>query len=788
MSGREILEPARGIRRASRTVVITRAPAARRGGRLEDVACGDILGLALTAPERLSASAASVIAADLDPRRRDGTVLVALGTLAALLYARPDLVRRSLVGSLARFMVDPVSPRLAPVISDAWRLLAMSPVARAAARTLTDLLGQRRLAPSTRQALLAALPTYARWRPDTLDLDAALHIASVGPDQAALDLILREVIERLVFTSPLAFTRAMVDRLVDRFADRPRLRYTLGFLVSRRGVAGAARVHAERWLRRRLPRPNARSILGDQPCAVLVIDNIAAGGQGDEIVRVAPLLQSLLDQSPGLTATVLSKRGYLYDHPRVTTSSIRDDRAVDQALGASWDGIVDFNARTVPGVSARPELEARVTDHVAARPLSFLIRAVTGPHHFTFETVTLGDRSVARTLGLDRVGVENAYDATERLLIDLGLPLRAGHDEPRAGSLLVGTPSREAEARWQRLRGRGQRPAALVNGLGGAHPLKGFTRDKAARFGAEVTGLVDEGYTVILLPNGEPWGRAEMIEAVLRHVGQRRRSHVRVAPDPAAPYGGPDLVPAERPEVTGADRVMRLFKYFASYADLVVTVEGWLMHLAYAMGRPFRLFMAPASPLNWLPRGRGPRQQLVLSMSRLSGLDAGDLLGDDDPPPQPSYASKLMLMGAARGLGEVADARSNRLLLKILAGPEPELRAVAVEVLASRGLTSALRARLHEALGDVAATVRAVAARALLDSGADEAERDPGSRARLRAHVAIARQDWVRVQGLGVAALPALAACTRDPDPAIRREAAWVAARLLRQHVPAVSH
>ena len=759
-----------------------------RFARRRDVASADILCLALTAPERLTPTAAAVVAFDLDWPRNDETAMVALGALAALLYARPDLVRRSLVGSLARVMAGPVSSRLGPAAADAWQLLAMSPVARAAGRALIDLLARRGLAPSARQALLAALPSYARWRPDTLDLDAALHAAGARAGDAARDVILREVIERLIFTTPRAFTRARVDRIASTFAGRRRLCYTLGVLVSRPGAPDAGRVRAERWLRSRRPLlPDARSALGENSCAALVIHNIA-DGQGDEIVRIVPLVQSLLDASPRLTATVLTRRAYLYDHPRVTASSIRDDGAVDQALRTNWDGIVDFNARTVPDVSTRSDLEARVTDSLATRHLRFLIRAVTGPHHFTFETVRLGDLSVARSLGLDRPDVENPYDPTERLLIDLGLPLRSAHDEPPAGSLLVGAPSREAEAAWRQLRGPGLRPAALVNGFGGTHPLKGFTRDKAARLGAEIGGLVDEGYAVILLPNGEPWGRAEMIAATWSHVGHRRRSHVRVAPDPAEPGEVRDLALAERPEVKGSDRVMRLFKYFASYADLVVTVEGWLMHLAYAMGRPFRLFMAPSSPVNWLPRGRGPCQQLVISMSRLSVPDTGDLLRDGDPPPQPSYARKRMLMAAARGLGHAQDARSARLLPRILSSPDPELRAVAVEALASGELTSIVRARLHEALGDEAVPVRAAAARALLRSRVDDdAQRDASARARLHAHVAIARQDWAAVGRLGAAALPALAATTRDPDPTIRREARWMAAYLIRQYAPAAS-
>jgi hypothetical protein len=104
----------------------------------------------------------------------------------------------------------------------------------------------------------------------------------------------------------------MVDRILTIFGGRARLRYTLGCLVSRDGLPGPARVRAERCLRRRLPHANARSILGEKPCATLVIHNIA-GGQGDEIVRVVPLVQSLLDANRRLTATVLTRRPYLYD-------------------------------------------------------------------------------------------------------------------------------------------------------------------------------------------------------------------------------------------------------------------------------------------------------------------------------------------------------------------------------------------------------------------------------------------------------------------------------------------
>ena len=757
----------------------------RRSAARRDITSFDILCLALTAPERLPRTAIDVVASDLRRRQAHEITVRALSALAALLYARPQLVGRSVVRSLARVMTGPVSDRLAAAATDAWQLLATSPIARTAARTLDELLAGRRLAPAARQALLAAMPAYARWRPDTLDLDATLRAAGAAPDDAARDAILRQVIEPLVFTSPRAFTRVMVDRTITIFSGRSRLRYTLGHLVSRAGLPDTARARAERWLRQRLPRTNAASVLGRKACRVLVIHNIA-DGQGDEIVRIVPPLQSLLDASPKLTATVLTRRPYLYDHARVTPSIIEDDRVIDETLAQPWDGIVDFNARTVPGVATRAELDDLVTSELASRRTSLLIRAVTQPHHFTFETVRVGVRSVAKSLGLDRIDIPNAYDATERLLMDLGLPARAGHEKPRAGSLLVGTTSREAEARWQQLRTRGHRPAALVNAFGGAHPLKGFTRDRLARLAAEISGLVDEGYAVILLPNGQPWGREDVLLATLSHIDRPRKRHVRIAPDPAAHGQFPRNATSERPDVNGADRTMRLFKYFASYADLIVTVEGWLMHLAYALGRPFRVFMAPGSADNWLPLGRGPRQNLVTSMSRLSGPDPDDLLRDDHSALQPSYARKRMLIAAARGLRGVTDVRAVALLRRIFTSPDPDLRAVAIEMMAAGELTPEVRARLRDAVHDEAAQVRAAAARALLRSLTDaDARQDRGYRARLVAAVAIERQDWPTVQKLGAAALPALAASLRDPNPAIRREAHWVAALLIGQRAPA---
>ena len=216
-----------------------------------------------------------------------------------------------------------------------------------------------------------------------------------------------------------------------------------------------------------------------------------------------------------------------------------------------------------------------------------------------------------------------------------------------------------------------------------------------------------------------------------------------------------------------------------------------MMHLAFALGRPFRLLMAPYSAHDWVPERRGADQRVVASISSATP-EAPDLLRPGDPPPAPHHPLKPRLVAAVASLAAVADPDAARLLEAVAASPDAELRAAATQVLGRRGPTEdararaseQARARLYAALGDSAARVRAAAARALLDSARPI---DRGARARLEAHVHISRQDWARVAALGAASLPALDVATRDDDEVIRREARWVAANMVRRFArPAV--
>jgi len=276
------------------------------------------------------------------------------------------------------------------------------------------------------------------------------------------------------------------------------------------------------------------------------------------------------------------------------------------------------------------------------------------------------------------------------------------------------------------------------------------------------------------------------VERVMAILDAGVRAHVVAAPDPAESEAG-RLVLEERPELPYADRVVRLFKYFATYADLIVTVEGWLGHLAYNLGRPFRVILTPrAHGYNYHPQGRGPRQRLVAALSPAAppGVWSSELLRRVDPPPLPHQPRKAMLQVALHGVA-APDQTSVSVLARALASEDHDVRVAAVGALARVRSLTAVKAHLVAALRDREARVRRATADALLVRRANcRAELGRRYRDLLRAHRAVARQQWAGVVGLGPAALPALFAAADDEDAVIRREARAVLAEVLPSWLP----
>lgn len=354
-----------------------------------------------------------------------------------------------------------------------------------------------------------------------------------------------------------------------------------------------------------------RRRLAEGPARVLAIHNIN-DGQGDEMVRCVPLLQSLLDFNPLLKATILTRRLYLYDHPRVDPVSIRDRDAIGRLLAGRFDVVIDFFEPVVPGVNYDPQVESLVQGHVRRRKPFLFLSSVKGDNHFAYQTVAVDGHNLAAKLGLDRIRTGNIYEPTLRLLAELGLPPRIGEQKPRTQCLLTGNHLAEADCQWETLTGGGGRPVAMVSPFGGRAALKGYTSGRFPALAQKLEAIIGEGYRVLLLPNGTPWGAASHAAEVAALVAPDCRRHLVVAPDPG--------------QAADPDQVMRVFKYFLKRADLAVSVEGWMAHMAYLLGNPYRILMLPYShSFHWHPYPPGRNQRVEPS---LSGSDpATDLPG-----------------------------------------------------------------------------------------------------------------------------------------------------------------
>jgi HEAT repeat protein/ADP-heptose:LPS heptosyltransferase len=723
---------------------------------------------------------------------------LALGAAAAVFYSRPDLAD-DLVDALADLLSraelpDGIASRLVKL----FEYLAASGSTAAWSR-LNAILRDEHLGAAHADRLLPLVGEFVRWQADVVGLDGILALAECSALADHRPYLFDHGVERFVFHAPEAFTVERLDRIARTFSDTPRYRYVLSSLAARRAIAPALREILARDLDERFAfREAAAAILQRHAAKMLVVLNIGMG-QGDDLVRLVPLLQGLLDANPTLSITLVTFRPYLYDNPRVTTVPIGDDAALQDALGVSFDGVVEFFQPEWPGFTFRFEAHVAVERYLAEHQPGLVIKGDLGRPHagqegsrfsFLFHTVAVGGQDIARSCGLDQTTVRNVYEPTTRLLAELGLPQRAADDLPLTPSIVTGTRSADAEQLWADLvagkSGAAERRVALLNPFGGSGTTKGFL-EQDALVAAEICGLVEEGYRVVVLPNGQPWGRRSAIDKVLCQLASDARAAVTVAPDPAETEEAAKSTLSERPELAYRDRVMRAFKYFASYADLVVTVEGWLAHLAYILGRPFRLFLAAGSyPSEYHPRDRGPGQQLVTVLSPRTRARYCDtaLLREGDPPPLPHQPRKILLELAMPALGRCGSAATVEALSRSLASPDAGVRTWAVIAL-GRVRPAVGKAHLITSLRDRSPAVVREAADALLREEVDcGRELGPRYREVLQAHAEIVRLKWDAVAAIGPPAIPALFHAAGSEVFDVSHGAKVLLARMLTPFVP----
>src|SRR5262249_59248554 len=137
-------------------------------------------------------------------------------------------------------------------------------------------------------------------------------------------------------------------------------------------------------------------------------------GQGDEIARVVPFVQAVLDANPTAAVTIVTPRRYLYDHPRVEPVSIRDAGAVAAALAQPADGIVHVREPLVEVMNCSPALNDEVEGVILGRRPPLTIRTDVGRPRFLSQTGELGGRAVAPPRRVDQVDAADVCHAARR--------------------------------------------------------------------------------------------------------------------------------------------------------------------------------------------------------------------------------------------------------------------------------------------------------------------------------------------------------------------------------------
>jgi hypothetical protein len=511
--------------------------------------------------------------------------------------------------------------------------------------------------------------------------------------------------------------------------------------------------------------PAARIVqpLGEGRRRVLIVQNIR-DAQGDEIIRVVALMQALLASNPRMDIVLITGRQYLYANSRVLTVPPTAGSVIRQQLASGFDAVIDFYEGNVPSVNYDTDLEKEIQSYRRTGAPELFLAGDKGYNRFTFHTVEFDGRNYAQELGLDRQRVNNVYETTLRLITALGFPARTGRDAPEPEPVLAGIEWPLAAAEWRRLTGRNteHRPVALLNPFGGGEPLKGYVIQQSRALASRIRSLVEEGFFVIVCPNGTPWGCESGALELLDTLDSAVRRFVAIAPD--AGSSRPDGPGYATSGLSYADTVTRLLTYFVRFATLIVAVEGWMIHAAYCLGKPYRiLMMAYSHPPEWHPYPQARDQQIEWPV-QVCASDNGDFL-DGFLFEQPR---KQVFVGLLRELGECGDPQAVPFLQRAAASLDRDVRTAAVQALAQMD-GPAVEACLTRLIGDPWYRVRAAAAAALLP-------RSPASlRDELLAHVLIgaAERDWKRILALGQAALPALERATCDEDAVVRREAGW---------------
>ena len=662
-----------------------------------------------------------------------------------------------------------------PTVDEAFRLLALL-IATPAHSIIPDLvqavLHVPGLNPRWYRNAISLLQALSDWRAETLDLLALLEAAEQleRPEATAL---FHAVIGPLLLADPARADLQFVERIWAITGDGYEARYQIASLAEHDETRAAVRTWAKRVSANWFPlRAIWRRLFRGRALRVLCVQNIS-DGQGDEMIRTGPLLQALLDDEPDTQITLITDRAYLYGHPRIETISFDEPERIGATLNQPFDALIEFFEPHVRHINHDVNLAYALANWRAKFSPSFVLQADKGLNQFIYTSVQIGGLEWAEALQFNEMRYGSVYDPMLRLIVELGLPLRFGEQPARSEPVLAGQRWPEADSAWDAVTSENveRRPIAMLNPFGGSAMLKGFVHQKFDDLARAIRALIDEGYFVVVCPSGTPWGSSALIDDVLGRLTNELRRQISIAPDPSLRAVETRESDGAHQETTHPSRMIRHFISFVARSDLIVTVEGWMAHAAYQLGKPYRLILMPESgDRSWQPWGRSRGQRWWL-------FEADAKLDRPPLPERPRNDAWLAL------LARITDPAWQALLREIERSKDQAIRNAAIHALGRIGDSSVVP-HLYTLLSDGSCQTRSIAADVLLNFHRDSLSgASAPSAAVLEAFRLIGARpftDWSALTAQGRTALPSLNAALHGDEAIMRRESAIVLEHLSR--------
>lgn len=696
----------------------------------------------------------------IDPWRPPPASL--MQSLCAIAASAPDLIPGGIARALAGvFGRADLTGTHQPGLDEVFHVLPLL-VPTPAAIELPDIVRNVIHAPGLHarweRRAIALLAEINLWKPEALTIDYILEIAGAAEPHLWHKTLI-DVLEQVVLRDPASITVEQIHSLLALSGEPFRLRYLLNALTSHPETEPGVRKIVEGTLETLFPlRAAWNALAGNRALQVLCVQNIA-DGQGDEVVRVNALVHALLDAHPETHVTLVSDRCYLWDHPRLHCISFDERDDIITALNDPVDILIECFEDNVTFLNYDVAVHVAL-DQVRVRQQPQLDIALSKRDNlFTIDSVQPGGQEWARALEVDSPRVSSVYDPMFRLIAELGLPLPwIGGEPPLWNRTDVDAWSSIVEGNLE------HRPVALLNPFGGSDELKGYSRRMIHQVGPVLTALAEEGYFVVVWPGEAPWASMSIAAEAISYATPDARRYCVVGPDPAQPVEGDQ-------SLTVSGRFMRLTLSGIQRANLVVTIEGWMEHAAFALNVPFRILMAGGSQgRQWLPWGR--------SLDQRCWLFPGEYQPDNVPLlEQPRKQALLEL------LARMDSPAWSETLTLVARSEDFDLRTEAARAIGRCGLENG-QCLLLQLLSDTSGVVRGAAADSLLTYFRPGAGKGnvPG-RGVLEIHrlLAAPEPDLEAIVARAAHAIPALQATLYDDDPVKRRIAAALLEHIARE-------